>query len=174
MQPTPPRFPLIITARSKGNAAIASKDYAAAVTSYGQALALCPTGPTSHLYYSNRAAAYLYLLEFKKAELDSLQAIRLDPTFAKVYARLGFARSKLDDWEGSKAAYVKAKELGADVNKELAKVVDELKDRHADVYLSTAALESRTTRVTAPPRETKHQNDRLHVDSGGGVPDLVP
>jgi small glutamine-rich tetratricopeptide repeat-containing protein alpha len=44
-----------------GNIAISGKDYDGAINYYTEALELSPEGPSSHIYYCNRAAAHCHL-----------------------------------------------------------------------------------------------------------------
>ena len=60
-------------AKNLGNAAIKKQDYKSAITHYTKALQLSPSGPNSHIYYSNRAAAYSHLSKFSQAEVRNLR-----------------------------------------------------------------------------------------------------
>eukprot|EP01035_Chromulina_nebulosa_P019748 gene19748-25680_t len=97
-----------------GNTAFSSKDYHAAIQYYTEALDLSNDGPNSHIYYCNRAAAYSYLNEHAEAVADSEAAVSLDPTYVKVYSRLGLSSFYLNDFEKSVKAYEKAVELEPD------------------------------------------------------------
>jgi tetratricopeptide (TPR) repeat protein len=55
----------------RGNAHMSNRDYQAALDAYSAALKLCPDGPNSHVYFSNRAAAFCYLERYEEAEEDS-------------------------------------------------------------------------------------------------------
>ena len=92
-------------AKSEGNSHMTKKAYSAACKAYTTALKLCPKGPSSHIYYSNRAAASTYLQDYSSAESDCLRAISLSPKYSKAHARLGLARYYLEDWEGAIEAY---------------------------------------------------------------------
>jgi small glutamine-rich tetratricopeptide repeat-containing protein alpha len=59
----------------------------------------------SHVYYSNRAAAFCYLECYHDAEMDAIQAIQLVPTYGKAYARLGLSRFLLKNYTGAIQAY---------------------------------------------------------------------
>lgn len=74
--------------KNLGNAAIAQKDYNGAIQLYTEAIQLSPTGPNSHVYYSNRAAAYCHLKKFDKAVSDCEDAIQLQPDYVKAHTRL--------------------------------------------------------------------------------------
>lgn len=90
--------------KSKGNAAMAQKDYTAAVDYYSQALAL---NPDNVIYLSNRAAAYSADKSHEKARADAEAAVAIDPKYTKAWSRLGLARFALGDPQGSMEAYEK-------------------------------------------------------------------
>ncbi|KAM0936925.1 putative amidase [Dioscorea sansibarensis] len=78
--------------KEKGNAAFKRRHWNKAVNYYSEAIKLNDTNAT---YYSNRAAAYLELGCFQKAEADCNQAISLDKKNVKAYLRRGTAREML-------------------------------------------------------------------------------
>ena len=91
--------------KSTGNAYMQKKQYDAALQCYSEALRICPTGPQSHVYFSNRAAALLSMKKFKEAIIDSERALSLAPTYGKAHARLGLAHFLLGDYRGAIEAY---------------------------------------------------------------------
>jgi len=90
--------------KSQGNAAMAKKDYAAAIALYGKALALVPGNP---IFLSNRAAAYSASSDHEAARADAEAAVAADPKYTKAWSRLGLARFALGDARGSMEAYGK-------------------------------------------------------------------
>ena len=78
--------------KSAGNAHMQKKEYEQAVDAYTSALKLCPSGPSSHVYFSNRAAALLSMKSFEEATRDSERSLALKPDYAKAHARLGLAQ----------------------------------------------------------------------------------
>ena len=90
--------------KSKGNAAMASKDYKSAIDSYSKALNLVPLNP---IYLSNRAAAYSAIQRHAEAQTDAEMAVAADPKYTKAWSRLGLARFALGDAKGSMEAYQK-------------------------------------------------------------------
>lgn len=95
----------------EGNEAIQRKDYELAVQRYSEALQLSASGPNSHIYYANRAAAYCHLSDYKNAVTDCEAAVRKSPTYTKAYSRLGLAQFFLKNYAAAAAAYERAAEL---------------------------------------------------------------
>jgi small glutamine-rich tetratricopeptide repeat-containing protein alpha len=90
--------------KSKGNAAMAQKDYAAAIDLYTQALSIVPGNA---VFLSNRAAAHSAAKDHASAKLDAEAAVALDPAYTKAWSRLGLARFALGDAKGAMEAYGK-------------------------------------------------------------------
>lgn len=97
-----------------GNSYMASRDYQSALDEYSEALELCPAGPSSHVYFSNRAAALCYLERYEDAEADSKRSLDLNPIYGKAHARLGLSRFFLGDYNGAVKAYTAALEYDPD------------------------------------------------------------
>ncbi|GMI10761.1 hypothetical protein TrRE_jg3073 [Triparma retinervis] len=115
--------------KAKGNAALTSKDYKSAAQCYTAALKISPRGPQSHIYYSNRAAAYCYLGRYDKAEMDAERCIGLNPSYAKGWGRLGLCRLELEDYDGATSAYSRALETDKGMKgvKEQLKKIEKIK-----------------------------------------------
>ena len=94
-----------------GNNFMSQKQYQEAVDCYTEAITLCPSGLSSHVYYSNRAAALCYLERYDEAERDSEMSLKLKPDYGKAYARLGLSRFFLEDYKGAAEAYTSALEF---------------------------------------------------------------
>lgn len=92
------------TLKSKGNAAMARKDYSAAIDLYTKAIEIAPANP---IYLSNRAAAYSAEHKHTEAVADAELAVAADPKYTKAWSRLGLARFVLGDARGSMEAYEK-------------------------------------------------------------------
>lgn len=88
--------------KSKGNAAMAQKDYPTAIDLYTQALAL---HPGNAVFLSNRAAAHSAARDHASARADAEAAVAVDPKYTKAWSRLGLARFALGDAKGSMEAY---------------------------------------------------------------------
>ncbi|CAG7560336.1 unnamed protein product [Fusarium equiseti] len=88
--------------KSKGNAAMAQKDYTAAINFYTQALAI---NSSNAVYLSNRAAAHSANKDHASARSDAEAAVVIDPAYTKAWSRLGLARFALGDARGAMEAY---------------------------------------------------------------------
>jgi tetratricopeptide (TPR) repeat protein len=94
--------------KSLGNSHMQKKEYQEAAAAYTKALKICPTGPNSHVYYSNRAAALLSMKKFNEAIADSERSLSLKPDYGKAHARLGLAHFLLGDYRQAMEAYTVA------------------------------------------------------------------
>ena len=90
--------------KSKGNAAMAAKDYPLAISLYTSALAILPRNA---IFLSNRAAAHSAAKDHSSARTDAETAVAIDPTYTKAWSRLGLARFALGDAKGAMEAYGK-------------------------------------------------------------------
>ena len=97
--------------KARGNAEMKAKRFDSAIKCYAEALALSPSGPQSHIYYCNRAAAQHHLKRFDEAADDSRHCIRLQPDYAKGHSRLGVALLQTGDLEGAADALQRCLEL---------------------------------------------------------------
>ena len=88
--------------KSKGNAAMAQREFQAAIDFYTQAVKLNPTNP---IYLSNRAAAYSNVGDYDSAIKDAELAVDTDPSYSKAWSRLGHARFSKGDNRGAMEAY---------------------------------------------------------------------
>jgi tetratricopeptide (TPR) repeat protein len=89
----------------QGNAHMQRKEYREAADAYTAALKLSPSGPQSHVYFSNRAASYLSMKMFHEAVMDSERSLLLKPDYGKAHARLGLAHFLLGNYRQAVEAY---------------------------------------------------------------------
>lgn len=82
-------------ARELGNAKFKESDWPAAVAAYTEMTKRAPEDPRG---YSNRAAAFMKLLEFPSALDDCDQAIKRDPKFIRAYLRKAQAYFGMRDY----------------------------------------------------------------------------
>ena len=65
--------------------------------------------PDNHIYYSNRAAAYMTADSISKALRDAEKCVALAPTWAKGYSRLGAAQHGLKRLDAAINSFKKGK-----------------------------------------------------------------
>eukprot|EP01097_Dermamoeba_algensis_P001377 TRINITY_DN1519_c0_g1_i1.p1 TRINITY_DN1519_c0_g1~~TRINITY_DN1519_c0_g1_i1.p1 ORF type:complete len:338 (+),score=77.43 TRINITY_DN1519_c0_g1_i1:44-1057(+) len=86
---------------------------------------------TLHFFYSNRAACYIKLGQFKRAIEDCDEAIRLQPKEVKPYIRKCNSQEKIGDYIGAlrtlDAAHRVDKESGNVWKEEIVKIYDRIK-----------------------------------------------
>jgi tetratricopeptide (TPR) repeat protein len=97
--------------KDAGNAHMSNKEYEKALEQYTNAISVSPSGSNSHVYYSNRAAAYCYLGQYDAAADDCMMSIELNPMYEKAHSRLGLSRFFLEDYHGAIEAYEHALRL---------------------------------------------------------------
>jgi len=100
-----------IEEKNKGNEAFKKGDYSSAMKYYSEAIA---RNPDDSRVYSNRAACYTKLAEFKLALKDCEECLRLDPKFVKGYLRKGGIHKGLNENNKAQEAFLKALDLDPD------------------------------------------------------------
>ncbi|KAK3984738.1 small glutamine-rich tetratricopeptide repeat-containing protein 2 [Cladorrhinum sp. PSN332] len=143
--------------KSKGNAAMASKDYPTAIDYYTQALAL---NPGNAIFLSNRAAAYSAARDHESAKADAEAAVAIEPTYTKAWSRLGLAKFALGDAKGSMEAYQKGIEYEGNGGSDAMRKGYDTAKRRVDELAADEAPATTGTR-SAPG-----------AGGGGGLPDL--
>jgi small glutamine-rich tetratricopeptide repeat-containing protein alpha len=129
--------------KSKGNAAMAQRDYPTAIDFYTQALAL---HPGNAIFLSNRAAAYSAARDHEAARADAEAAVAVDPKYTKAWSRLGLARFALGDAKGSMEAYQKGIEHEGNGGSEAMKKGYETAKRRVDEIAAEEAAGAGSTR----------------------------
>lgn len=94
--------------KTKGNECFSKGDYPGAIQHYNEAI---KRNPNDAKLYSNRAACYQKLAEFKLALQDCEDCIKIEPTFVKGHIRKGFALLALKEYSRATTAFQKALEL---------------------------------------------------------------
>lgn len=97
--------------KEKGNAHMSNNEYELALHNYTQAIETEPNGPNSHIYYANRAAAYIRVGELSSAADDCHMAILLDDGYVVAYTRLGLALFFQGSYDAAVGAYEKSLDL---------------------------------------------------------------
>jgi len=150
--------------KAQGNAAIASRDYPAAITAYTSALTLSPLNP---IYLSNRAAAYSGSGSHDLARQDAELAVAADPNYSKAWSRLGLARFALGDAAGSMEAYKRGMEAEGNGGSESMRKGYETAKRKVEEETSRDAGAGPDIDGTAAAHA-----DPAPAAAGGGMPDL--
>lgn len=161
--------------KSKGNAAMAQKDYAGAIDLYTQALGL---HPSNAVFLSNRAAAHSAAKDHASARIDAEAAVAIDPSYTKAWSRLGLARFALGDPKGAMDAYRQGIEYEGNGGSEAMKKGFETAKRRVDELESDQAQDNLSR--AGPGAGAGGMPDLSNLASmfggggagGGGMPDL--
>lgn len=94
--------------KDQGNQAFQAGDVQQAINFFTQAIDL---DPDNHVYYSNRAAAYMKADSKSKALHDAEKCVELAPTWSKGYSRLGAAQQSLKRFDAAMDNFKKGIEL---------------------------------------------------------------
>ena len=94
--------------KDQGNQAFQAGDIQTAINFFTQAIDL---DPDNHVYYSNRAAAYMKADSKSKALHDAEKCVELAPSWSKGYCRLGAAQQSLKRFDAAMDNFKKGIEL---------------------------------------------------------------
>jgi stress-induced-phosphoprotein 1 len=97
-------------AREEGNKKFKESDWPGAIAAYSEMIKRAPDDPRG---YSNRAAAFMKLLEFPSALADCETAIKKDPTFIRAYIRKAQAYFGMREYSKSLDVCAEAQEIDA-------------------------------------------------------------
>lgn len=150
--------------KSKGNAAMAQKDYPTAINLYTQALAL---HADNAIYLSNRAAAYSAAKDHASARKDAEAAVAINPNYTKAWSRLGLAKFALGDAKGSMEAYQKGIEYEGNGGSEAMKKGFETARRRVE-ELETDDVAAPSATRGAGSSGTPSLGDLAGMFGGGG------
>ena len=139
--------------KAQGNASMQKKKYEKAKNYYTKALELIPAGPTSHIYFSNRAAALLSMRNFNEAVWDAERSIALKPDYAKAHARLGLAHFLLEHYEDAVNAYT----LAVEYDPENSTNVSYLEKSKRKLALATKEIEEAEEYIATTQRKMKKE-----------------
>lgn len=146
--------------KNAGNNAYQKQNFNAAVRLYTEAIDLVPEGPQSHIYYSNRAAAYSNLENHELAVTDCESALALNDKFTKAYLRLGQAYYRMGSYDDAVKAYEMCVQLEPDVK------------THKD-DLSKAKGKLATSRAVAEEANSSNSSSKAGKGGMGGMADMM-
>lgn len=95
--------------KQKGNDAFRQKNFPEAIEYFSKAIEASEA--PNHVLYSNRSACYTSLHQYSEALKDAEECVKINPTWAKGYNRVGAAEFGLSKYEEAASAYGKALEL---------------------------------------------------------------
>ncbi|GME85561.1 unnamed protein product [Ambrosiozyma monospora] len=95
--------------KAQGNKAFSAKEFDKAIELFTKAIEVSPT--PNHVLYSNRSACYTSIHKYNEALKDAQECVKINPTWAKGYNRVGAAQFGLKDLESAKVSYEKALDL---------------------------------------------------------------
>jgi stress-induced-phosphoprotein 1 len=124
-------------ARELGKTKFAESDWPGAVDAYSEMIKRAPEDPRG---YSNRAAAFIKLLEFPSAIDDCDQAIKKDPKFVRAYLRKAQAYFGMRDYSKCLDACTEATE--ADVTKASAREIEQQQQKALSTMYSSRENET--------------------------------
>ncbi|KAG0651392.1 Heat shock sti1 [Hyphodiscus hymeniophilus] len=124
-------------ARELGNAKFKEADWPGAVAAYSEMVKRAPEDPRG---YSNRAAAFMKLLEFPSAIEDCNLAIKKDPKFVRAYLRKAQAYYGMRDYSKCLDACTEASE--ADTTKANAKEIEQQQQKALSTMYSSRENET--------------------------------
>lgn len=147
----------------EGNDKLAASDYPGAIACYDKAIELSSAGPNTHIYLSNRAAAYTHLKDYEKAAEDCSAAIALKPDFAKAYSRLASAQLNMNLLDEAEKSAQRALQLDATNGVALSAL-----DRINQIKAQSS---NRAGAASVAPRGAPRGLPR-GFPGGGGMPDM--
>jgi stress-induced-phosphoprotein 1 len=124
-------------AREEGNQKFKDSDWPGAVAAYSEMIKRAPEDPRG---YSNRAAAFIKLLEFPSALEDCDLAIKKDPKFIRAYIRKAQAYFGMRDY--SKCLEVCNEAAEVDVGKANAREIEQQQQKAIQAMYATRENET--------------------------------
>jgi len=124
-------------ARELGNAKFKESDWPAAVAAYSEMIQRAPEDPRG---FSNRAAAFIKLLEFPSAIDDCDKAIKKDPKFIRAYLRKAQAYFGMREYSKCLDACTEATEV--DVTKANAREIEQQQQKALSAMYSARENET--------------------------------
>ena len=151
--------------KGEGNALLAKKKYKDAIVCYSEAIELCPKGPSSHIYYCNRAAARCHIQQYREAIVDCEESIECNKGYTKAYSRLGLAHFFLQEFDQSITAYEEGLRLEPN-SKSIQESLDQAR--------ASKAKEQSVSSSQQPPAPPSGMPDLSALGGGAaGMPDIA-
>ena len=158
--------------KEEGNALFKAGEYLKAAAAYTKAI---KAEPSNHVYYSNRANAFLKLSKAGKALADAEKCLELAPDFVKGYHRKASALHASEKGDEACEVLLSAIEKGLDTNNDMVRMGIAIKGK---TFVQLAASKRpggrrrprRTTRRTARRRRLRRQAAAAGGAEGGGAP----
>jgi stress-induced-phosphoprotein 1 len=147
-------------ARELGNQKFKDADWPAAVAAYSEMVKRAPEDPRG---YSNRAAAFIKLLEFPSAIDDCNLAIKKDPKFVRAYLRKAQAYFGMRDYSKCLDACTDATE--ADTTKANAREIEQQQQKALSAMYSSRENETEEQtkeRIQRDPEVCPFPNTHIH------------
>lgn len=141
-------------AREEGNKKFKESDWPGAVAAYSEMIKRAPDDPRG---FSNRAAAFMKLLEFPSALDDCEKAIKKDPKFIRAYIRKAQAYFGMRDYSKCLDACTEAGE--ADTTKANAREIEQQQQKAMSAMYSTRENETEEQtkeRISRDPEVSKN------------------
>ncbi|XP_052265226.1 uncharacterized protein LOC127867806 isoform X2 [Dreissena polymorpha] len=167
--------------KKQGNASFNNADFEEAIKCYSEA---AKNDPVHHVYYGNRALAYIKVKKFKEALADSRRAVILKPDFPKGHHRYALAFYELGQLDSAirvnKAGQVLCRKSQdehylAQLREQEGKYMEEKKRQHNGLTPIPKDLDKKLSSVPQPATDL---NEKLgckvpKVDREDDIPDLV-
>lgn len=93
---------LSLEAKERGNKLFQTSDFPGALKEYNEAI---KRNPKDHVLYSNRAACYMKLAEYRLGLADCEECIKMKPDFVKAYVRKGHIHYFLKEYQRALETY---------------------------------------------------------------------
>ncbi|CCG24152.1 Sti1 protein [Candida orthopsilosis Co 90-125] len=127
--------------KAEGNKYFAAKEFEKAIESFTKAIEASPE--PNHVLYSNRSGSYASLKEYDQALKDAEECIKINPSWAKGYNRVGGAQFGLGNLEDAQKAYEKCLSLdsnNAQAKEGLKSVENAIKARNSSGDMGLGAI----------------------------------
>ncbi len=137
-----------IALKNDGNAFLKQGKFEEAVAKYTAAIETSPTGPSTHIFYGNRAAALSHLERYEDAASDCSASIALKGNYVKAHSRLAHAQLMLKRYKEAVTSCNAALEI--DPSNSAAKATLKIASQHVGAPRSDSINASAPAAAGAP------------------------